>query len=153
MYALPKLIFAKIGRTPQCFFDEKGIFASANTNMVYDLKDYDYHALQAYFNSSFFDYIYRTLFGGIVMLGSIQVQAPQLRKSLIPSPNSPLLDELAKLSREISMKKEADYLSDTSHLETLVEITICKIFELSYDDIRLILPNIPFSEKEFYQTH
>jgi hypothetical protein len=84
MFTSPKLLFVKLAKCPQVFFDEEGIYASANTNMLYNLKNYDYKFLLGYLNSRLFNFVYHTMFGGLSMLGSIQMQAPQIRKSLIP---------------------------------------------------------------------
>lgn len=75
LFNKPKLIFAKIARCPEVFYDALGEYSSANTNMVYDVDGYDLRALLGYFNSSTFNFVYKVMFGGLSMLGSLQFQA------------------------------------------------------------------------------
>lgn len=118
MFQKEKLIFVKLAKCPQVFLDERGEFASANTNMVYDVKQYNYKFLLGYFNSKLFDYVYKTMFGGNSMLGSIQVQAPQIRKSLIPKLSLLVKQQsIIDIVDKIIMQKRANPYSDTSILE------------------------------------
>ena len=139
MFMKEKLIFVKLAKCPQVFLDEHGEFASANTNMVYNLKKYDYKFLLAYFNSKLFDHVYRTMFGGNSMLGSIQVQAPQIRKSLIPklpteSIQQPIIDNVNLILK----KKEADRHYDTSDLEHEIDKQFYALYNLTPEEIAII---------------
>ena len=128
-----------MAKCPQVFLDEKGEFASANTNMVYDLKQYDYKFLLGYFNSKLFEYVYKTMFGGISMLGSIQVQAPQIRKSLIPKLTPSLRQQpiIEKVDALLKMKENNPNI-DTSAIEQQIDQLVYALYNLTPEEIAII---------------
>ncbi len=139
MFKKEKLLFVKLAKCPQVFLDERGEFASANTNMVYDVKQYNYKFLLGYFNSKLFDYVYKTMFGGNSMLGSIQVQAPQIRKSLIPKPSllvkqQPIID----MVEEILQEKRINPNTDTTALEQQIDELVYQLYNLTPEEIAII---------------
>ena len=139
MFKKEKLLFVKLAKCPQVFLDERGEFASANTNMVYDVKQYNYKFLLGYFNSKLFDYVYKTMFGGNSMLGSIQVQAPQIRKSLIPKPSllvkqQPIID----IVEEILQEKRINPNTDTTALEQQIDQLVYQLYNLTPEEIAII---------------
>ncbi len=139
MFKKEKLIFVKLARCPQVFLDERGEFASANTNMVYDVKQYNYKFLLGYFNSKLFDYVYKTMFGGNSMLGSIQVQAPQIRKSLIPKPSLLVKQQqIIDIVEEILQEKRISPNTDTTALEQQIDQLVYQLYNLTPEEIAVI---------------
>ena len=139
MFKKEKLIFVKLARYPQVFLDERGEFASANTNMVYDVKQYNYKFLLGYFNSKLFDYVYKTMFGGNSMLGSIQVQAPQIRKSLIPKPSLLVKQQqIIDIVEEILQEKRISPNTDTTALEQQIDQLVYQLYNLTPEEIAVI---------------
>ena len=139
MFKKEKLIFVKLARCPQVFLDERGEFASANTNMVYDVKQYNYKFLLGYFNSKLFDYVYKTMFGGNSMLGSIQVQAPQIRKSLIPKPSLLVKQQqIIDIVEEILQEKRISPNTDTTALEQQIDQLVYQLYNLTPEEIAII---------------
>lgn len=139
MFAQEKLIFVKLAKCPQVYLDEHGEFASANTNMVYNLRDYEYKFLLGYLNSSLFNFIYHTMFGGLSMLGTIQMQAPQIKKSLIPvlkarTQQKPIID----LVNSILTKKKQNPQADTSVEENAIDKLVYQLYGLTEEEISLI---------------
>ena len=142
MFKKEKLIFVKLARCPQVFLDERGEFASANTNMVYDVKQYNYKFLLGYFNSKLFDYVYKTMFGGNSMLGSIQVQAPQIRKSLIPKPSLLVKQQqIIDIVEEILQEKRISPNTDTTALEQQIDQLVYQLYNLTPEEIAVIEKN------------
>ena len=150
MFSRIKLIFVKLSKCPQVYFDEFGEFASANTNMVYNLKMYNYKFLLGYFNSRLFNYVFHTMFGGLSMLGTVQMQAPQIRKSLIPlldnsdnqQPIIDLVDRILKAKRENSS-------ADTSALESEIDRLVYQLYGLTYDEVLIVDPETPITREEY----
>lgn len=139
MFLQEKLIFVKLAKYPQVFLDELGEFASANTNMVYNLHGYDYKFLLGYLNSSLFNFVYHTMFGGLSMLGTIQMQAPQIKKSLIPllqkeAQQQPIID----LVDAILAAKAANPQADTASLEAKIDSLVYQLYNLTPEEIALI---------------
>ncbi|MCZ7385268.1 MAG: Eco57I restriction-modification methylase domain-containing protein [Candidatus Methanoperedens sp.] len=78
-YGKPKIVFAKMAKRVEAFLDEKGDFASANTNFSYD-SEYDLRYLLSVLNSNLMAVLYCGYFGSLIMSGGyFQFQAPQLR--------------------------------------------------------------------------
>jgi adenine-specific DNA-methyltransferase len=81
MYRSPKVLVAKMANRCEAFLDDKGEFASINTNCVYAPNgDLSLSYIAAFLNSRVFHFIYVQLFGALRMSGGyFQFQAPQLR--------------------------------------------------------------------------
>jgi hypothetical protein len=79
MTSKSKIIFAKMAKRTEAYLDERGEFASANTNFAYN-SDYNLHYLLSVLNSNLMSVLYSGFFGALIMSGSyFQFQAPQLR--------------------------------------------------------------------------
>lgn len=133
LFKKPKLIFAKIAKCPEVFYDSEGEYSSANTNMVYDVEGYDLRALVGYFNSSTFNFVYKVMFGGLSMLGSLQFQAPQIRKSLIPNVihNSP---EICRLVDKVMEIKSVNPFENTVALEKQIDNLFYGVYGLTAEE-------------------
>lgn len=149
LFSKSKLIFCKLSKRPQVFWDKNGVFASANTNMVYNLHTYDYRFLLGYLNSQLFNFVYHTMYGGLSMLGTIQVQAPQIKKSLIPTvTNSTIISLIIDSVDNILLLKE-NPLTDTSIMENEVDKLVYKLYDLTYDEVLIVDPETPITREEY----
>ena len=152
LFSKSKLIFCKLSKRPQVFWDKNGVFASANTNMVYNLHTYDYRFLLGYLNSQLFNFVYHTMYGGLSMLGTIQVQAPQIKKSLIPTvTNSTIISLIIDSVDNILLLKE-NPLTDTSIMENEVDKLVYKLYDLTYDEVLIVDPETPITREEYEKT-
>ena len=73
------------------------------------------------------------------MLGSIQVQAPQIRKSLIPKPSllvkqQPIID----MVEEILQEKRINPNTDTTALEQQIDELVYQLYNLTPEEIAII---------------
>ena len=101
MFGSPKLIIAKLSKQLRASLDLHGDYASSNSVFILDSNSpYSLTVLAAIMNSTLMDYVYRTTFSGLNLLGSFQFQAPQIR--ILPIPNL--------VSRELSKQIEAKVL-------------------------------------------
>ena len=137
LFKKPKLLFAKIAKCPEVFFDSEGEYSSANTNMVYDVEGYDLRALLGYFNSSTYNFLYKVMFGGLSMLGSLQFQAPQIRKSLIPNSikNS---TEICNIVDKIMEVKRINPFENTAELEKQIDFLFYRVYGLTQEEQGII---------------
>ncbi len=138
MFSKKKLIFVKLAKTPQVYYDEFGEYASANTNMVYNLRNYDYKFLLGYLNSQLFNFVYHTMFGGLSMLGTVQIQAPQIKKSLIPKLENISQKEITDIVDEILRIKRNDCNADTTQLEREIDKLVYELYGLTEEEIRVV---------------
>lgn len=81
LYRSPKIIIAKLALRIEGFLDEKGAYASINTNCIHTpKKEYPIEYLIGIVNSKLLSFIYSELFSGLKMSGGyFQFQAPQIR--------------------------------------------------------------------------
>ena len=136
MFLKPKLIFVKLSKHPEILIDFKGEFASANTNMVYDLKNYNLLFMGGYFNSKLFEFIYSTLFGGLSMFGTFQFQAPQIRICPIPKITDEVQESFIKIIETIIEKKKAR--QETIQEEAKIDCMLYELYELTKEEIKIV---------------
>lgn len=140
MFGGKKLIFVKLSKRPEIFYDPDGVFSSANTNMVYDIsQDYSYEFLLGYYNSNIYRFMYSVMFGGLSMLGSLQFQAPQIRKSPVPSvqiADKDMQNQVADLVGRIIQLKNND--NDTEDCENELNSMFYQVYNLTDDDIKVL---------------
>jgi len=104
-YGKAKIVFSKMAQRIEAFLDDKGEFASANTNFAYD-SQYKLHYLQAVLNSRLMLVLYSGYFGALIMSGGyFQFQAPQLR--ILP---------IRLINYILSSQKRAYYLEKVKNL-------------------------------------
>jgi adenine-specific DNA-methyltransferase len=145
MFSSPKLIIAKLSKQLKASLDIKGEFASSNSVFVLDSKSpYSLIVLAAIMNSTFMDYIYRTTFSGLNLLGSFQFQAPQIRILPIPAQiDTNLCKEIeAKVLKIVEMPSESQ---DLAHLMTELDKLIYQSYGLNDDEVSIV-------ETAIYQT-
>ena len=108
LYKSPKIIFAKLALRIEGFLDEKGIYASINTNCIHTPnKDYSIEYLAGLVNSKLLSFIYSELFSGLKMGGGyFQFQAPQIRILPISTASKDKQDQIGILVRKMSQLYE-----------------------------------------------
>lgn len=81
LYTSPKIIISKLALRIEGFLDDKGKYASVNTNCIHSpQKDFSLKYLAGVIDSKLMSFIYSELFSGLRMSGGyFQFQAPQLR--------------------------------------------------------------------------
>ena len=91
------------------------------------------------------------MYGGLSMLGTIQVQAPQIKKSLIPTvTNSTIISLIIDSVDNILLLKE-NPLTDTSIMENEVDKLVYKLYDLTYDEVLIVDPETPITREEYEQ--
>ena len=139
MYNAPKLIFVKIGRVIEAFFDVDGSYASINTNCVYAPKEgYTLKFLAGICNSRMFMIIYETLFGALRMGAGLQYQAPQLRVMPIPIVSETQQTPIIALVDRILAAKKENPSADTSALEAEIDALVYKLYGLTDEEIKIV---------------
>lgn len=160
MFSLPKLIFSKLSKTSKVCIDLQGMYASANTNMVYNIKSYNMKFLLGYLNSKTYNFSYRMMFGGLSMLGTLQFQAPQIKKSLIPSLKNNHFNLISKsieksVDKILSITQTDDYLQNQEKQEAVkeyekqIDIMVYKLYDLTYEEVKFIDKDFSLSEEEY----
>jgi len=124
MFSSPKLIIAKLSKQLRASLDLHGDYASSNSVFILDSNSpYSLIVLAAIMNSTLMDYVYRTTFSGLNLLGSFQFQAPQIRVLPIPHQISHELSNQiqVKVVEIVKMAPESDlFKSIMSEIDKLV---------------------------------
>jgi hypothetical protein len=139
LFQKPKVIFAKLARECEAFFDREGEFASLNTNCLYDPREVDLDFVAGYCNSRLFMFFYDQFFGALRMSGGFyQFQAPQLRVIPFKKPSDSVHAKVGKLVGEILAAKARNRKSDTSKLEALIDDQLYSLYGLSQEEIAIV---------------
>jgi adenine-specific DNA-methyltransferase len=140
LYKTPKLIFAKMAKTSEAFFDRDGEFASLNTNCLYSARDgVSLSFLAGYCNSKMFMFFYDQFFGALRMSGGYyQFQAPQLRVVPVRKPDDATEKAVERLVDRILAAKQRDAEVDTSALEREIDQLVYALYGLTPEEIEIV---------------
>ena len=85
LYKSKKIIIAKIGLECEAFYDEKGVYASINTNCIHDFdQNFIPEYIICWINSKLYTYVFECLFDGLRMSGGyLLFSAPNLKSTFI----------------------------------------------------------------------
>ncbi len=138
MFGSPKLIIAKLSKQLRASLDLHGDYASSNSVFIIDSNSpYSLTVLAAIMNSTLMDYVYRTTFSGLNLLGSFQFQAPQIRILPIPQLVSRELSKQieSKVIEMINTEPESDLMTS---LISDIDKLVYQAYNLSMADIETI---------------
>lgn len=140
LYTTPKLIFAKMAKDCEAFYDSKGEFASLNTNCLYDAKNSASLGFIAGFcNSKLFMFFYDQFFGALRMSGGYyQFQAPQLRVIPFKKPDDDTDKKTSRLVDRILAAKAKDADADVSKLEREIDELVYALYGLTPEEIQIV---------------
>jgi len=80
------------------------------------------------------------------------VAMPELNRLPILKPNKEQFNKIKLIVQEISKAKSKNNTVDTSELERQLNNYVYFIYNLSYNDVKVIEPDFPFNENEFNKT-
>jgi hypothetical protein len=134
IYRSPKIIFAKMASTCECFVDWTGEYASVNTNCFYQpIHPADLAYVAAFCNSSALMFLYKQFFGALRMSGGyFQFQAPQLRIVPLRNASAPVKRKISELLATVQ-SEGATQQSREEVIRKLNDI-FAQLYELSADD-------------------
>ena len=143
LYSRPKIIFAKIAITPEAFYDEKGEYASVNTNCIHTFTD-DYFPeyILGWVNSKLFQYLFECFFDGLKMSGGyLLYSSPNLLNTYIKPATK---REQEKIVSEVKKVIEANVNNETEHIkeiENRINHLFYQLYELTEEEIKIIENN------------
>ena len=140
LYGLPKLIFAKMAKSCEVFLDDKGEYASLNTNCLYEVRDgISLGFIAGYCNSKLFMFFYDQFFGSLRMSGGYyQFQSPQLRVMPFKRPPKSIDGKVSELVYKILAKKKHDHRADTAELESEIDQQVYELYDLTENEIAIV---------------
>ena len=88
-------------------------------------------------------------FKGGSMGGGINISPELLRSLPIPAMSENSKTKLIELSTQILTAKKSDPKADTSALENQIDQMVYKLYELTYDEVKVIDPEFSLSPEEY----
>ena len=140
LYSSEKIILAKIGLSAEAFYDEKGEFASINTNCMHSFRDgFDARYVLAWVNSKLFQYSFECFFDGLKMQGGyLLYSAPNLLKMSIMKASN----EIQLLFQNIVNEIHSNDKSTFELLINRIDLMFYKLYDLTYAECQMIDPSI-----------
>ena len=139
MYDSPKVIFAKMARRCEAFYDVSGEYASLNTNCFYNpLNDAgDLPMVAAYCGSKAFMFLYHQLFGALRMAGGyFQFQAPQLRVMPMRVPTPAQRDALIALAHRLSDERSG--VEEFAQAQRELDDLMARVYEFTPSERQIV---------------
>lgn len=140
LYSNPKIIFAKIAITPEAFYDENGEYASINTNCIHSFSD-DFipEFILGWVNSKLFQYMFECFFDGLKMSGGyLLYSAPNLINTYIKLAKIDEQTKIASIVKQIIDIKNDNPSSDTSVLESEIDLLVYELYGLTEEEIAIV---------------
>lgn len=148
---IPKLINRQTGDSLIAAYDDEGFFTLDSTHIQIPINSgYDIKYILALFNSKLLNFIYN----GIVReQGRTFAQVKTVNLKTLPIKILSKNDQtilIKNIDRIINSKKQ-DPQAETKFLEDQIDIMIYKLYNLTYDEVKIIDPNIGeiISEEEY----
>jgi hypothetical protein len=140
LYRRPKIVLSKTALRAEAFFDERGEYASINTNCIHSFREgYAPKYILAWIHSRLFHFTYTCFFDSVRMSGGyLAFSAPMLRAMCIPRAPAERLEVVVGLVDAILAIKRTDPGADTRHLEARVDEVFFELVGLSDGERRVV---------------
>lgn len=138
-----KIIWKRIGSQLRFSFSEKEMYSLDSTCILTGEK---LKYLTALLNSKLCNYqLFET--APKTGMGDLIISVQALEPLLVHYPTDKEEKQIEKLVDEILKKKKANH--DTTAIEKEIDVLVYKLYELSYDEVKIIEPAFSLTEKEY----
>ena len=143
LYSRPKIIFAKIAITPEAFYDEKGEYASVNTNCIHSFTDeYLPEYVLGWVNSKLFQYLFECFFDGLKMSGGyLLYSSPNLLNTYIKPATKKEQDKIVSEVKKVIVANIKNEIEQIKELEHTINQLFYQLYELTQEEIKIIENN------------
>lgn len=130
LYNAPKIILAKIAIRTEAFYDEKGEFASVNTNCLHSFKSgFNPKYVLAWLNSKLFQYTFECFFEGLKMSGGyLLYSAPNVSKMFIKKASDNEQKIFAIITDYIAFSQSIDEAFYSTFFDRLIDVMFYELF-------------------------
>ena len=143
IYNSPKIIISKMALRLEAYWDEKGEYASVNTNCMYSITIAP-QLLMGWIHSKLFHYIYECFFEGLKMAGGyLPFSAPYLSCMCIPC-NLTKCSTIIKLVDELIINQEKIQKN-----MSIIDLLIFKLCDFSYDEMLVVDPQTTITSEDY----
>jgi len=138
LYCSPKIILAKVAISTEAFYDDKGEYASVNTNCFHSFDaDFDAEYILAWLNSKLFQYTFECFFEGLKMQGGyLLYSAPNVSKMFIKKIDRKSQEPIINLVDNIILQKQN--CEDSSKSERKIDELIYNLYGITEDERKII---------------
>lgn len=145
MYSETKIIISKMSLKLEAFWDNKGEYASINTNCLHSIRIAP-QLLMGWIHSKLFHFIYECYFEGLKMAGGyLPFSAPYLSCMCIPQNIESYTNIIELVDEILTNKKSVDENMD------IIDKQIYLLCNLTYDEVLIVDPETPITREEYEQ--
>lgn len=135
MYNSSKIIIAKMSNQVEAVLDERGLYASINTNCLHTFK-ISPQLLLGWIHSKVFNFVYEVFFDGLRMSGGyLPYTAPYLSCMFVPCKINSIEKLVVPFIEEIISLRQKDVNKDISTVSHKIDAIFYKLLEFSYEEI------------------
>ncbi len=151
-YELPKIIWIEISDRANYAYDDKGMYL---TNSAYfltcDSEDVSLKYLLAILNSKTSDFYFSQKTARIAG-GRMRYTKQYVEQIPIPQIQISEQKPFIALADQILSAKQSNPHADTTALENRIDELVFKLYDLTYDEVKVIAPDFWLSEAEYEQV-
>lgn len=144
----PKIVIAGMTKVIEAVYVENPLGMGVGIYGIYDFKGYDPFCLTAILNSKYLTYYFlikfkdKHLAGGYLAINKSTIEEFPLVN--VPKPIQKKLAELSKKAHKLSADNKS-----IEHLEIEIDNLVYKLYELTYEEVKVIDPEFSLSKKEY----
>lgn len=143
----PKLIITGM-RYLECFFDELGKYiAGKSTIIVRSVKNNRFHFFCALLNSKLVSFYIKQSFSTLGIGGGVNFNKDIIEGMPLPNLTDKQTLKISDVCKDIISKKRQNI--DTATLEQKIDNLVYRLYELSYDEVKVIEPEFSLSKEEY----
>jgi adenine-specific DNA-methyltransferase len=141
-----KVVWKIIGSNINFIIDTKGYYYNNAANILTSIS-VSLESLASFLNSKMFEWYFKNIIFIGVEGGGIQMFNTVMRKIPILKLSKSEIQPFEKLVNQILTKKEND--EDTTAEEREIDVMVYKLYELTYDEVKIVDPEFWMSESEY----
>lgn len=126
----------------RCSYDSKKYLVNDKVHIAFNPKDYSLKVILAILNSTLMSFISKSMFGNY-----LEIKINQLE--LLPFPVTIQKSKEKTIVTLINERLNSHNLDETKKLEFSIDNFIYKLYELTYDEVKVIDPEFSLSKKEY----
>ncbi|MCB0473026.1 MAG: Eco57I restriction-modification methylase domain-containing protein, partial [Flavobacteriaceae bacterium] len=143
-YSKEKVVVRQLGEVINSTFDKDQCITTQSVyNIVSDL--FPIKVLTGILNSSLINFIYQNYFKEKQEFPRILLE--NIKELPLPVKNRRIFSEVSKLVDKIISQKSQG--NETTTIEQQIDSLVYKLYDLTYDEVKVIDPNVPFRKKEY----
>lgn len=150
----PKIVLRQTGDSIVAAIDDIGYYSIDSTNVIVLKSEYNdiINYLLAILNSKLINFYYQEI---SQENGRVLAQVKPIRIKGIPMPQNQeqITKELVYLVNVIQKTKQVKWDADTSRLEQQIDLLVYHLYNLTYDEVLTVDPQIPITREEYEMKH